>query len=830
MGAIVGQFTFGGGQINRGLIGRRDLQKYYQSTFLINNFVVKRHGTLEKRHGFKQAHTFSVASSEEVVRVIPMTWTNEACNYLVFSTTSIYVFDREGMLVDTIVNSPYNTKEIILALEYAQSGDTIFIASRKVRPKRLRRMAENDFQLDDMPFDDFLKDDLPTVAVNTKEWTKADSSRKRDIQYRVTEVIGGKEIRVSEPVEVNVYMPPAEGSFTTLTMMSHHSDDEAFEGFNIYRNDGSGWGYIGTTVGTGDNSFVSGNEIAIGFGSNWTEAEAGGSWSVSTQLNMPSDVERWLPERVRCVIFTGAEMFEADADNEGKIKRKHTGSMDFSYSATIATEEGPRSAGSGVAYLGTRLDEIVDAVNDNGTYTDATERLQAAGELLAADGIWDVALSGNAPEEAEAFAGAMTVKFTISGMNPAPTGKAFDGTLEYGAPETRGWNSRFVDNYIQLDYSQSIPTYRQPFEKAGDYPGVVSLYQQRMIWGSTDNDPSMFWMSVPGDMSNFSVHTNIQDDDMINAALPLTRGPKILHAISHKYLIFLCENSECVVRSDGGLTYKSIISEQQSYTGSSERVKPLVCGNAILFADRAGASAREYKYDYTLDAMAGRDVSVLNSEMFGRTGGVVDWCYQMFPDSLVWCVMEDGSLGIFCYMPEQDVYAWSQATLPATAISIACGDALEEGDGTTGAEKMSSMAVLTKDGDAVSLWVFDAGSFVDTLKNGGQSTIVGDVELVVPDSGGELEPLRKRLIGVSIRGRNMENMTIGAIDRDAEVVGVPEGENIYERDKRIEGEIAEVQLQGDWGFDSRIRIKDDGAGRTEILCVVTNFDAANIGF
>lgn len=801
---VISQFTFAGGQINRGLIGRRDLQKYYQGAFLIENFVVKRHGTLEKRHGLRKAS--SVQSG--ACRLIPMTGDNENCNYLAFSPGKIEVFDKAGAKVAEL-NSPYSA-EAIRTLEYAQSGDTLFLASRSVHPKRLRRTGPTSFVLDDMPFDDFLTGGKPTLTLDTSQWTKADSSRKRKILYRVGEVIGGKEVRVSDPVEVTAWMPPAEGSFTQITINRNNSDAD-FEGYNIYRNDGSGWGYIGTTIGTGDDVIGGGDEtVTMGAWSQSGDAVVASSASVTHE-------DEWRPVALKINPVDWDSVLSVS-----ETEMVETTTAGFTAQVITTFNDGRSTTHNGMI-CSVAVGTIVDSVNNDEDLKTGEARLAEAKARLGAelDLPCGVFRTGT---------GAATFQVRMTGVQVANL-KQVNARLERDSKSVSTWQTSFTDDYIQIDYSQSIPTYRQPFESAGDYPGVVGLYQQRMIWASTDNDPSMFWMSVPGDLGNMGVHKPLQDDDAINAALPLTRGPRILHCVSHKNLVFLCENSECVVMSGGeGLSHKTIRSEQQSYTGSSERVRPLVCGNAILFCDRAGASAREYKYDYSLDAMAGRDVSVLNSEMFGRTGGIVDWTYQMFPDSVVWCVMADGTLGLFCYMPEQDVYAWSQATMPEgwAALSVACGDALEDSDEQEEDQyKLSSLAILaTNIAGERALFVLDAKNFYDTV-DGEEQGVAGRISFVVPDSQGQVAANRKRLVFASVRGKRMEELRIGTVDREGEVHGLLPTATI-ERNRRVEGQIAEAQLQGDWAVDSSVELLDIGLCKTEVMGLTLRFDVQDL--
>lgn len=757
----VSQFSFSGGQINRGLIGRRDFAKYYSSAFLIENFVVRRHGTLAKRNGFTRGSVFS-NTDLNIVRVIPFAKDNKTCDYVGFSPGKIAVFGMDGVRKSLLQSTGYDTYDTIQSLEYVQSGDVIFIASRDVKPKRIVRNGDA-YALEDIVFDTMDTAHKPTLTLDTTNWTKADASKTRTIHYRVGEVVGGKEVRASVPVAVSVPFPPAQGSFTKISI-TRSDTDEDFEGFNVYRNDGSGWGYIGTTVNAGFDV---------------EDAEAGQTLQ--------------LTPAVSGTVASGT--FASD----GSSRRPNTLRIQFMGEATP-------------------IKVVLAVTMDDQTYKSTLE-YPGKSPTFNFSGFFTQAKNASIVVTAT-----VTSPSGENALSPAPNFELGYDLVSAGSVDGK---NAFTDDYIQLDYSQSIPTYRQPFSGAGNYPGVVCLYQQRMIWASTYKNPSMFWMSVPGDLNNFSVHQNIQDDDSINAALPLTRGPRILHAVAHKALLMFCESSECVVqaRGDGALSYKTVASEQQSYTGSSERVRPLLCGNAVLFCDRAGSSVREYKYDYSLDAMSGRDISVLNSEAISQHGGIVDWTYAMFPDSVVWCVMGDGTLALLTYMPEQDVYAWASATLPYgyKATSIACGDALQEG--TNGCT--SAMLLVATDIEGRSnILVSDPTSHKDVFAKTEIYPVVGVVETVVPDSGGQIEPVRKRLITAQIRGTNLAHLRILSIDSDGETEGTTLP---VVRNRRVDGEIAQSQLRSDWFIDPRLRIEDNGEIGTELLnATVTLETSSNI--
>ena len=220
----------------------------------------------------------------------------------------------------------------------------------------------------------------------------------------------------------------------------------------------------------------------------------------------------------------------------------------------------------------------------------------------------------------------------------------------------------FDDTYITPDASITpIDTEEDiPMSSAGDYPASVSLSQQRLIWASSKNDPQRIWMSAIGDFYSYEVHEIMVPDDAIDFQLPVTRFGKINHICEMRKLLLFNSACEWLVDSAStvqGLTYDTIQAYPQSYSGSSERLKPIICNNSLIFCERTGQTVRRFAYDIGNDGFAGRDVSILSSSIF-EFNSIVDWTYQQFPYSTLWCAMRDGTMASFEYMEEQDIMAW----------------------------------------------------------------------------------------------------------------------------------------------------------------------------
>ena len=108
------QHSFAGGQIDRDLMGRQDLAKYFIGATTLENFIVKRQGCLEKRRGTelttdldgifgKDAYGENVPIGTAIL--IPFTYEKSGGNIVLLATpkdgetASLFVFSREGVLM-----------------------------------------------------------------------------------------------------------------------------------------------------------------------------------------------------------------------------------------------------------------------------------------------------------------------------------------------------------------------------------------------------------------------------------------------------------------------------------------------------------------------------------------------------------------------------------------------------------------------------------------------------------------------------------------------------------------------------------------------------------
>ena len=193
------------------------------------------------------------------------------------------------------------------------------------------------------------------------------------------------------------------------------------------------------------------------------------------------------------------------------------------------------------------------------------------------------------------------------------------------------------------------------------YPQAVSFFEDRLVFAGSRAKPQTYWASQSGDYYNFWVNTPQQDSDAITGTLSGGQMNGIRAIIPFGEMLMLTSGGEYKV--GGGnetFTPTNQKAEPQEYRGINN-LTPVVIGGRIVYVQHQGSVIRDLTYSYDVDKYTGDDVSLLAAHLFeGHT--IVALTYQQTPNTIVWCVREDGVLLGMTYIKEQDVYAWHRHT------------------------------------------------------------------------------------------------------------------------------------------------------------------------
>jgi len=198
------------------------------------------------------------------------------------------------------------------------------------------------------------------------------------------------------------------------------------------------------------------------------------------------------------------------------------------------------------------------------------------------------------------------------------------------------------------------------------YPSAVTFFEERVVYGFSNLDQQDIWLSATGDFENFEAGT--KDADSFGLTLPTANRGKWLASLGT--LAVGDGGVEWRIKAplDEALTPKNWDMKKQTAHGSTD-IQPVEVGSAILFVDSVGRKAREFVFSDAEQRYLAPDLTALAEHI--TVSGIVCLAHQKNPDSLLWCVLENGNLITLSYEREQNVVAWALHPMDGLVQSVA---------------------------------------------------------------------------------------------------------------------------------------------------------------
>jgi hypothetical protein len=232
----------------------------------------------------------------------------------------------------------------------------------------------------------------------------------------------------------------------------------------------------------------------------------------------------------------------------------------------------------------------------------------------------------------------------------------FIGTVPAGTLE-------FIDNNIAPSFSDVPVKIFDGFDKddATQYPRVGEFYKQRLAMAASKDHPQKFWISRPLFFNDLTSSIPLQDNDAIIASLVGRERQTINHMIQLKKFIVFTDAGEWIVSGANGqaLTAASFDPVQETAYGSDPYLSPKPIGDRILFIENISGAIRDMGYDLTSDAYKADDLSRLARHLF-ENKRVISWDYAAFPNNLISCVTDAGTVAQMAYVREHEIWGWSE--------------------------------------------------------------------------------------------------------------------------------------------------------------------------
>lgn len=250
------QHSFVGGQLDRGLMGRQDLERYFQGASKLENFIVRKQGNITKRRGTEMiadlADVFKNGARVMYSRIIPFSYEITGGYYALFivsdsSDKKLLIIGKNGVVTE--MEHDYEGAELG-SIGYTQSGDVLFIVHKNHPPRKLTRIKssqnpDGEWKLEDIAF---LNNQTGRPVITSLTGSGFDGTGSTvSVSYVITSVSNGVESAPSEPKKFSYKLPWPQNATVTIKCAQGTAPTPTY--YNVYKASGGEYGLIISTKG-----------------------------------------------------------------------------------------------------------------------------------------------------------------------------------------------------------------------------------------------------------------------------------------------------------------------------------------------------------------------------------------------------------------------------------------------------------------------------------------------------------------------------------------------------------------------------------------------------
>ncbi len=222
-----------------------------------------------------------------------------------------------------------------------------------------------------------------------------------------------------------------------------------------------------------------------------------------------------------------------------------------------------------------------------------------------------------------------------------------------------------------VDLTIGPPRARNPFRLADTFPAASSYYQQRQVYGGSNNASDSHFYSQTGNRLNMSVSQPTQADDALTFTLNARDVNPIRHFVPGTDLIIFTVAGEWRINAgdNSGFSTTTLSQKPQSEYGSGHH-RPIVVGDLIIFAEDDNATIRSLGYSLEPDKYIGEKLNLLADHLLAEEGPtkhtISDWAFVFSPEPRLYIARSDGKMLTMTFSKTHQVVAWTTWDTPAS--------------------------------------------------------------------------------------------------------------------------------------------------------------------
>lgn len=203
------------------------------------------------------------------------------------------------------------------------------------------------------------------------------------------------------------------------------------------------------------------------------------------------------------------------------------------------------------------------------------------------------------------------------------------------------------------------------------YPALCCFHEQRLYFAHSEHQPSNLWGSQIGDFYNFSPDNadrkgQIDPDTSVNFQLSTV---SINWIKGLQALVAGCEDGIIqIVGAGGAISAESVIAKKDLSVPSTTN-NVLESYNSLIFPEELGARLHALTYTINSDGFQQSDIASFSEHLLGSSN-IKQMAYSYVPNTILWVLLENGSLISCVFRPEKGFVGWTRHQLGGNNVTI----------------------------------------------------------------------------------------------------------------------------------------------------------------
>lgn len=200
---------------------------------------------------------------------------------------------------------------------------------------------------------------------------------------------------------------------------------------------------------------------------------------------------------------------------------------------------------------------------------------------------------------------------------------------------------------------------------AGNYPTTMGFFQGRSWWAGVETKPQTFWGSKPND--DATVENELEDLTLGTTAadgleFTLSRSGRIRWIEGARNLMIGTTSGEFLVNGSSGVIAPDDIFVSQQSSDGGDTVNAVTVGNMVMFVSGDGRRLLATRYYEDQNQWKAQEIS-FTAENITLGKKIIQIAYARNPESIIWCLLDDGTLIGCTYDPFNNSMGWHKHTI-----------------------------------------------------------------------------------------------------------------------------------------------------------------------